>query len=135
VEVAEESTLKVGEGGVHQSQGKEVPMPIFITQGRFTQEALKGMMAKPEDRTEAVSQLAGKLGAKLLAYYFTFGEYDFLVISEGPNNEGAAVSAIVAAATGGVTDVKTTLAMTSAEMKNAFARAGEVAGSFRPAGR
>ena len=30
-------------------------MPIFISQGRFTQDALKGMIAKPEDRAQAVS--------------------------------------------------------------------------------
>ena len=109
-------------------------MPIFITQGRFTQDALKGMLAKPEDRAEQVSQLAAKTGGKLLAYYLTFGEYDFLVIAEGPSAEVAAISSIVAGAGGGVTDLKTTLAMTSAEMKNAFAKAGPIAASFRSAG-
>lgn len=108
-------------------------MPIFITQGRFTQDAVKGMLAKPEDRAEAVSQLFAKAGGKLLSYYLTFGDYDFLVISEGPY-EGVATSVIVAAAGGGVTDLKTTLAMTSAEMKAAFAKAGPVAASFRAAG-
>ena len=110
-------------------------MPLFITQGRFTQDAVKGMIAKPEDRAEAVSQLIAKGGGKLLAYYFTFGEYDFLIISEGPSTEGVATSLVVAAAGGGVTDLKTTLAMTSAEMKNAFAKAGPIAASFRSAGK
>lgn len=32
-------------------------MPVFITQGRFTQDAIKGMLAKPEDRSESVGQL------------------------------------------------------------------------------
>ncbi len=108
-------------------------MPIFVTQGRFTQEAMRGMMGKPEDRAQAVSQLFAKSGGKLLAYYFTFGEYDFLIVSEGPI-EGAATSAIVAAAAGGVTDLKTTLAMSSAEMKSAFAKAGPIAASFQSAG-
>lgn len=108
-------------------------MPIFITQGRFTQDAVKGMLAKPEDRAEAVGQLFAKGGGKLLSYYMTFGDYDFLVISEGPF-EGVATSVIVAAAGGGVTDLKTTLAMPSAEMKAAFANAGPIAASFRPAG-
>ena len=109
-------------------------MSIFITQGRFTQDAIKGMLAKPEDRAEAVSQLLAKSGAKLIGYYLTFGEYDFLIVSEGAV-EGAAASVIVAAAAGGVTDLKTTLAMTSAEMKNAFAKAGPIASSFRPPGK
>ena len=55
-------------------------MPLFITQGRYTQDAVKGMLAKPEDRAEPVSQLFAKSGGKLLAYYMTFGEYDFLVV-------------------------------------------------------
>lgn len=108
-------------------------MPIFITQGRFTQDALKGMIAKPEDRFEVVSQLFAQSGGKLLAYYMTFGEYDFLVVSEGPL-EGAAVSAIVVGAGGGVTDMKTTIGMTSADMKTAFSKASAIAAKFRPAG-
>jgi uncharacterized protein with GYD domain len=108
-------------------------MPLFITQGRFTQDAVKGMLAKPEDRAEAVGQLFAKSGGKLLSYYMTFGEYDFLIVSEGPY-EGAAASAIVAAASGSVTDLKTTLAMSSAEMKSAFVKAGSVAASFKAAG-
>ena len=110
-------------------------MPLFITQGRFTHDAVKGMIAKPEDRAEEVGRLFAKSGGKVLAYYFTFGEYDFLIVSEGPSTEGVATSVIVAAAGGGVTDLKTTLAMTSAEMKNAFTKAGPIAASFRSAGK
>ena len=36
-----------------------------------------------------------KAGAKLLAHYFTFGEYDFLSIAEAPNEEVMA-SALIA---------------------------------------
>lgn len=108
-------------------------MPLFITQGRFTQDAMRAMLAKPEDRATSVSQLFAQSGGRLLAYYMTFGDYDFLVVSEGPY-EGVATSAIVVAAGGGVTHLKTTLAMTSNEMKEAFVRAGTVAASFRSAG-
>jgi uncharacterized protein with GYD domain len=108
---------------------------LFITQGRFTQDAVKGMLAKPEDRAEEVRQLFTKSGVKLLAYYFTFGEYDFLIVGETPSYEAGAIPCIVAAAGGGATDLKTTMAMTSAEMKNAFAKAGPIAASFRSAGK
>jgi uncharacterized protein with GYD domain len=108
-------------------------MPIFITQGRFTQEAVKGMLAHPESREEVVAQLFAKSGGKLLSYYMTFGEYDFLVVSEGPY-EGVAISVIVVAAGGGVTDLKTTLAMSTSEMKAAFESAAKIASTFRSAG-
>ncbi len=109
-------------------------MTVFITQGRYTQDAVKGMLAKPEDRTESVAQLFAKAGGKMIAYYMTFGEYDFLVVSEGPSLDGAAAASIVAAASGGVTDLKTTIGMTSNEMKNAFVKAGSIAAGFRSAG-
>lgn len=107
-------------------------MPMFITQGRFTPDAVRSMLATPEDREMAVARLFESSGGRLLAYYMTFGDYDFLVVSEGPH-EGVATSSIIAVASGGVTDLKTTLAITSADMKAAFAKAGPVAAALRPA--
>ncbi len=109
-------------------------MPVFITQGRFSQEALKGMLARPEDRTEAVSRLMATSGAKLLSYYMTMGEYDFLTVSEAPNLDSVFPSLIAGAASGGVSDLKTTLAITGSEMKEAFAKAASIAGSFKGPG-
>jgi len=108
-------------------------MPIFITQGRFSPDAIKGMLSKPENREEAVRELFSQSGGKLLAYYMTFGDYDFMIVSEGPY-EGVATSAIVASAAGGVVDLKTTLAMTSEDMRHAFAKAGAIAKHFKAAG-
>ena len=112
---------------------KEADMAIFITQGRFSPDAIRGMLAKPEDREGAIRELFAQSGGKLLAYYMTFGDYDFMIVSGGPF-EGVATSAIVAAATGGVSSLKTTLAMTPADMQQAFSRAGQVAAHFKPAG-
>jgi uncharacterized protein with GYD domain len=109
-------------------------MPVFITQGRYTQDAVKGMLAKPEDRAENVAQLFAKVGGKMIGYYMTFGEYDFLIVSEGPSIDAAAAASIIAAASGGVTDLKTTVGMTSAEMKSTFTKAASIAGGFRSAG-
>lgn len=110
-------------------------MPIFITQGRYTSEALKGMAAKPEDREKAIADLMEKAGAKLRAFYFTFGEYDFLSISEAPSEEVMASALIAGAASGGVSHLKTTVAMTSEQAMKAFKSAGGLAKSFKPAGR
>ena len=48
-------------------------MPIYISRGRFTTDAVKGMMAKPENREEAVSALFKSVGGKLIGWYLTFG--------------------------------------------------------------
>ena len=110
-------------------------MPIFISQGRYSYGAIKGMIAQPEDRSKAVSRLIKAAGGRLLSYYLTFGEYDFLLVAEAPN-EGAMASAVLAAASGGgVTDVRTTLAMTPADAMKAFEAAGGLAKSFQSAGQ
>ena len=108
-------------------------MPLFVTQGRFTTEAVRGMMASPENREQAVRDLLAQSGGKLLSYYMTFGEYDFLLVSEGPI-EGMATSVIVAAAGGAVTDLSTSLALTASEMESSFASAGALAAGYKPAG-
>ncbi|MDF1586846.1 GYD domain-containing protein [Marinimicrococcus flavescens] len=109
-------------------------MPIFITQGRYSQSAIKGMVAKPEDRAEAVAELAGKAGGKLLHYWVTLGEYDFLVVFDMPSHKEVSAAMLAAGAGGGITDFRTTLAMTSAEAKAVFGAAGDLTASFRPAG-
>ncbi len=93
-------------------------MPTYITQGRYTREAIKGMVVRPEDRADAVSRLLSRAGGRLIGYYVTFGEYDFLVIAEAPGETQMAAVLLAAAAGGGVTDLKTTLAMTSIEQEH-----------------
>lgn len=110
-------------------------MPIFITQGRYTPNALKGMVEKPEDRQSEVKGLFRRAGGKLLSYYFTFGEYDFLIVAEMPDEATMLSVLAVAASGGGVTDLKTTVAMTTAQAKEALASANEAAGKFRSAGQ
>ncbi|KQZ00655.1 hypothetical protein ASD45_07165 [Pseudolabrys sp. Root1462] len=109
-------------------------MPIYITQGRYTRDAIKGMLIKPEDRAEAVSRLLAKVGGRLVGYYVTFGEFDFLLIAEAPDNTQMAAALLAAGAGAGVTDLKTTVAMTSIEAKGAFAAASDLAPGFKSAG-
>jgi len=109
-------------------------MPIYITQGRYSREAIKGMVVRPEDRADAVSRLLAKAGGRLLGYFLTFGEYDFMVIGELPNDVQAAAVVLAAASGGGVTDLKTTVALSAIEAKGAFAAAADLAPGFKSAG-
>jgi uncharacterized protein with GYD domain len=108
-------------------------MATFITQARFTKDGLNGMIAAPEDRAEIVGQLIAQVGGKLIAYYLTSGDYDILLIFEGPSYEDTVPALIVAAAESGVADLKTVTALTSSEMKRAFVKAGPIAASYRSA--
>jgi uncharacterized protein with GYD domain len=63
-------------------------MPIFVTQGRYSESAIKAMLVRPEDRAAAVAQLIEKAGGHLIDYYVLFGEYDWMVIYEVPSGKG-----------------------------------------------
>jgi uncharacterized protein with GYD domain len=109
-------------------------MATFIVQGRFSTDAIKGLVAKPEDRGEAVEKLTAACGGRLKDYYLTTGENDFLIIVEADDGEAAVVAGMVVAASGAVSHVTTTRAWTTAEFKKMAERAGEVIGAYKAPG-
>jgi uncharacterized protein with GYD domain len=111
------------------------PMPIYISRGKFTTDAVKGMLAKPENREEAVANLFKSVGGKLVGWYLTFGRHDWLVIGEFPDEKTAASAVLAAAAGGSLYDIETTVAMTASDAAATFEAAGNVARAFRSAGR
>jgi uncharacterized protein with GYD domain len=109
-------------------------MPIYISRGRFTAEAIKGLLAKPEDREESVAKLFKSVGGRLIGWYLTFGSYDWLVIGEFPDEKAAASAVLAAAAGGSLAHIETTVAMTAKDAAATFGSAGKVAREFRSAG-
>ena len=116
--------------------GKGRQMTIYITQGRYTREAITGMVDKPEDRAIAVAALAEAAGGSLLDYYVTFGGYDFLVVIESNKKETDVMASLFAAASGGgITDLTTTVGVRSKDAVKAMRAAKKIRKSFRPAGQ
>jgi uncharacterized protein with GYD domain len=110
-------------------------MPIYISRGRFTSGAIKGMLAKPENREEAVAKLFKSVGGRLIGWYLTFGHHDWLAIGEFPDEKAAASAILAAAAGGSLSDIETTVAMTAKDAHSTFVSAGTAAKGFRSAGR
>jgi uncharacterized protein with GYD domain len=110
-------------------------MTIYISRGRFTSEAVKGMLAKPENREEDIAKLFKSVGGRLLGWYLTFGHHDWLSIGEFPDEKAAASAILAAAAGGSLSNVETTVAMTSQDAAATFKSAGKAAKDFRSAGR
>ena len=107
-------------------------MPIFVTQGRFTREYVRGGLAKPEDRHAAVSKFCEQAGGKLISLYFTLGHYDFLLLTDMPDARSAAAVSLAASGGGGIADATTTQAFTPAEAKQMFQQAGKI--KYKPMG-
>jgi uncharacterized protein with GYD domain len=109
-------------------------MPVFVSLGRYSENAVKGMLAKPEDRTAAVTKLVEQAGGKLLAFYMLFGEYDWITVYDVPSGKEAAAAMLAAAGAGATVDTRTMLAMTGAEAKAAFDAGQALGAAYRAPG-
>ena len=106
-------------------------MAHYMFYGSYTETGMKGVMeAGAASRTEAVAKLFASLGGSLTSLFWTFGEADFVVIGELPDNAAAAAAAMSVAAAGG-SSIATTVLLTEAEVDEARGRTA----TFRAPGR
>ena len=63
-------------------------MPIYISLMNLTEQGVKDIKNAPQRLEESVKGLEA-MGSKLIAFYTVMGEYDYVGISECPNDEVA----------------------------------------------
>jgi uncharacterized protein with GYD domain len=116
-------------------QHREAFMVRLITRGRFTHDYAKGLVAAPEDREPVVKKLVESVGAKLINFYFTTGDSDFVLISEGDDAESIIAGLLATAAAGSISDISTARAWTGKEFKAVAEKASKAAKSYRAPGK
>ena len=109
-------------------------MATYMFQFSYSVDAVKGMVAKPENRREAAEQVIAAGGGRLLDMYFCFGDYDGIVIAEFPSNVDALAESLAASSSGGFAKLKTTALITMDESVKAMEKAGEVSDEFSQPG-
>jgi uncharacterized protein with GYD domain len=92
-------------------------MATYLFQFSYAVDAVKGMVAKPQNRREAVIAAAG---GQLLDMYFCFGDYDGVATAEFPSNVDAAAASLAISSSGGFANVKTTVLITMDESVKAM---------------
>jgi uncharacterized protein with GYD domain len=102
----------------------------YMLQVAYTPEAWAAQVKNPQNRLEATRPMVERLGGKIEGYWYAFGEYDVVVVFQGPDNVSAAAGAIAAAAGGAVKAIKTTPLMTVEEGIAAMRKAAEA--GYRP---
>jgi uncharacterized protein with GYD domain len=107
----------------------------LVTRGRFTQEYAKRLLAAPEDREPAVRKLIEAAGGKVISFYFTTGEADFLLITEADEAESIIAAVMAPAAAGMISDVTTSRAWTGREFKEVADKASKAARAYRAPGK
>jgi uncharacterized protein with GYD domain len=107
----------------------------LVTRGRFTRDYAQGLLAVPEDREPAIRKLIEGAGGKLVSFYFTTGDADFLLVAETNEAESLIAALLATAAAGMISDVTTSRAWTAGEFKAVADKASKVASLYRPPGK
>ena len=106
-------------------------MPKYLFKGSYTAEGAKGLKKDGgTKRLKAAEALVAQVGGTLDAFYFTFGENDFILIADVPDS-GAAVAISLAVNATGALESHSSPLITVEEMDAAAKR--KVA--YRPPGR
>ncbi len=109
-------------------------MPLYMYQAAYTPESWAAQIKNPQNRVETVARkVCEAAGGKLVGGWLCFGDYDFVIIADAPNNESMAAIALAAGAGGAIKASKTTVLMTATDGVVALKKAQEVAKAYRPA--
>ena len=73
-------------------------------------------------------------GGKLLDMYFCFGDYDGVGFAEFPSNVEAAAASLAIGASGGFSNLKTTVLIIMDESVQAMKKAGAASAAYAPPG-
>jgi uncharacterized protein with GYD domain len=74
---------------------------MYVTLIRYTEQGIKTFKDLPS-RLEETRKAGEAVGAKLVAFYLTMGQYDAVVVSEAPDDETVATLALAAGGRGNV---------------------------------
>lgn len=107
-------------------------MSLYMFQAKYSVDAFKAMLNKPQDRTEAGRKAVEAVGGKLHDLYFSFGEYDVVAIVEAPDDHAMGAAAMVLAASGAFSGGKTTKLVTAADAKSIMEKAKAAAPEYKP---
>jgi uncharacterized protein with GYD domain len=99
-------------------------MALYMTQFSYTPEAWAALVKSPQNRETAVKALAKKMGGRVLNLYYSFGEYDGVVILEAPDETAVMGILLAAVAPGHLKATRTTVLLTMKQAMEAMGKAG-----------
>jgi uncharacterized protein with GYD domain len=102
-------------------------MTYYLMQVSYNGSGVKALVEHPQNREDAARKGIESLGGKLHAFYFAFGAYDLVLISEFPDNATAAATAMAVGSSGLFSKFETTVLMTTAESMAAMNKAKSIA--------
>jgi len=105
-------------------------MPLYLGRFAYTQQAVKAMVANPQDRSTAAAEVAESLGAKMVGFWWAFGEFDGVFVAEAPDTATAAALALAITGSGALSKLETTVLIDMQEAQEAMRKAAGA--TYRP---
>jgi len=93
---------------------------LTLIQFSYTPDTLAKLVHNPEDRSTVVKKLIEQSGGRMLEFYYSFGEYDGMVIAEMPDHVASLATTFSAFSQGGLTNLKTTVLITVSDAMKAM---------------
>ncbi len=82
-------------------------MPRFITLGTYTNQGAAGLVDGDSDRRAAMEVAHSSVGATLVDYYITRGQYDFCIIADADSYDVLAAMGLKAKGSGAIANLVT----------------------------
>ena len=82
-------------------------MPRFITLGTYTNQGAAGLVDGDSNRKAAMDVAHSSVGATLVDYYITRGQYDFCIITDADSYEVLAAMGLKAKGSGATANLVT----------------------------
>ena len=99
-------------------------MPVYMVQFSYTPEAWATLSKNVMNRRPAVSRLLKQAGGRLIELYYSYGEYDGVVLFDAPDDITAGAAVIAAVSAGHLRAVKMTRLFTAEEGVEMMRKAG-----------
>lgn len=107
-------------------------MPFFMHQWKYKDHEVRAMLEHEQNRQHVVSLAVEAFGGKLHQFYFCFGSYDGVAISEFPHSEAALACVMTITGQGGLARCETTALFSVEEGMGAMSHAARLMSEDMP---
>ena len=105
-------------------------MPSYLLQLSYTPATLAAFIKRPTDRRAAIAKLAEQIGGTVVGSWMSLGDYDAVIVIEGPAIADVAACSVVVSASGAFKAFKTTPLLSAEEAVAAMTKAGTL--NYKP---
>jgi uncharacterized protein with GYD domain len=98
-------------------------MPHYLMEVSYNSKGLASLIRNPQNRMDALRPVFASLGGHLDGMWFSFGDYDVIIICQMPDNISIAAISMAISSSDAVKTVKTTPLMSMTEGIEAMKKA------------